>query len=56
MKGTIRFAVGFILVLGGVGGIETNTVDVLPLDSLSWAVAGLALMAWAAIDFNKAEV
>ena len=52
MKGTIRFAVGFILVQGGVGGIENN-VDMLP--SLYYAIAGLGLMAWATVDFNKGE-
>lgn len=53
MKGTIRLVVGFILTLGGVGGIESNMTEVLPLESLVWCVVGLGLMAWAAYDLNK---
>lgn len=52
MKGTIRFFIGFILVMGGVGGIENN-IEMLP--SLWYAVAGLALMGWAVYDINKME-
>lgn len=43
MKGMIRVVVGFILVLGGVGGMETN-VDMMP--SLWYAIAGLGVMFW----------
>lgn len=43
MKGMIRVMVGLILVLGGVGGMETN-VDMMP--SLWYAIAGLGLMWW----------
>lgn len=49
MQGTIRIALGFILMLGGVGGIEANTEVALPLDSLAVAVAGLAVMASGAL-------
>lgn len=49
MKGTIRIAAGFILMLGGVGGIEANETVALPLDSLAVAVAGLAIMGWGAL-------
>jgi hypothetical protein len=56
MKGTIRLVVGFILVLGGVGGIEADTTQVFPVDSLVWCVVGLLLMGWAARDLNKVEV
>lgn len=52
MKGTIRLIVGFILVLGGVGGMELST-EAFPLDSLAWSIAGLGLMAWAVRDVNK---
>jgi hypothetical protein len=55
MRGTIRLVLGLILMLGGVGGIETNTTEVLPLDSLGIAVLGLVLMGWAALDMNKLE-
>jgi hypothetical protein len=55
MRGTIRLGLGLILMLGGVGGIETNTTEVLPLDSLGIAVLGLILMGWAALDMNKLE-
>ena len=53
MKGSIRLLVGFLCVMGGVGGMETNP-EFLP--SLSWAVAGLALMGWAVYDIKKSEV
>lgn len=55
MRGTIRLGLGLILMLGGVGGIETNTTEVLPLDSLGIAVLGLVLMGWAVIDMNELE-
>lgn len=50
MTGTIRILVGFVLLLGGVGGIEANTEVTLPLDSLAIALAGLAIFAWGALD------
>jgi hypothetical protein len=52
MKGSIRIIAGFILMLGGVGGIEAST-EMMPLDSLAVAVGGLALMAWGTISANK---
>jgi hypothetical protein len=55
MQGTIRIALGFILMLGGVGGIEANTEVTLPLDSLGIAVAGLAFMAWGALASARQE-
>lgn len=39
----IRFAVGFLLVFGAVGGLDANE-SVLACTSL--AVVGLALMLW----------
>jgi hypothetical protein len=56
MKGTIRLVLGFILMMGGVGGIETNTTEVLPLDSLSWVVVGLGLMVWAMLSIAKENI
>ena len=55
MKGTIRLVLGLLLVMGGVGGIETNTVEVIPMDSLGIALVGMFLMGWAAYDMNKHE-
>lgn len=43
----IRFIVGLLLVLGGIGGIEHSTPDSSLVGSLLTCVAGLALMAWA---------
>lgn len=45
MKGTIRFALGFLLVAGGVGGIEQSLTDSALLAGLAWALVGCALMA-----------
>lgn len=55
MKGTIRILLGFVLTLGGVGGMEQNTVDLIPLDSLSVAVLGLVFLAWGALAANRQE-
>ena len=52
MKGTIRIIGGLLLVMGGVGGIETST-EMLPLDSLAIAIAGLVIMASGAIAANR---
>jgi len=49
----IRVLIGIILVMGGVGGIETNTEVAIPLDSLGIALLGLVIMGWGAIDLNK---
>jgi hypothetical protein len=56
MKGSIRIVAGFLLMLGGVGGIETNETVTLPLDSLAIAVAGMAIMAWGALSANKCDI
>lgn len=51
MKGTIRILVGLVLLMGGVGGIETDTSNVaLPLEPLAYALLGLAIFAWGALD------
>ena len=55
MKGTIRLVLGLLLVMGGVGGIETSAVEVIPMDSLGIALVGMFLMGWAAYDMNKLE-
>ena len=44
MKGTIRFVVGFLLVFGAVGGMETGTDAQLPMQ-LGLALVGLLLLA-----------
>lgn len=53
MKGTIRLLVGFILIMGGVGGMETNTTEVLPLDSLGIMIVGILSLSWAVMDIAK---
>lgn len=55
MTGTIRILVGFVLLLGGVGGMDANTEVALPLDSLAVALAGLAIFAWGALSAAAAE-
>lgn len=42
MKGSIRLVIGFLMVFGAVGGIETGTDAQLPLQLF---VAGLGLYA-----------
>lgn len=42
MKGTIRTAVGFLMVFGAVGGMEMGTDAQLPLQ-LTIALVGLAI-------------
>ena len=46
----IRFCLGFILVLGGVGGMEQNMETLFPLDSISVIIVGLGLMTWFVYD------
>ena len=55
MKGTIRLMIGFLLVMGGVGGIETNTEVAIPLDSLGIAILGCLIAFWEVVDMNKEE-
>lgn len=55
MKGTIRLMIGFLLVMGGVGGIETNTEVAIPLDSLGIAILGCLIAFWGVVDMNKEE-
>lgn len=44
MRGSIRFAVGFLMVFGAAGGLD-NATDAQLLPCIAIAVAGLALMA-----------
>lgn len=55
MKGTIRLIAGLLLVMGGVGGMETNTTEVLPLNSLLITLFGLAIMGWGVLAINREE-
>jgi hypothetical protein len=41
----IRFVLGFLLMMGAVGGIEQDTAGLL--EGFLYAMAGLALMVWA---------
>ena len=52
MKGTIRFVVGFLLVFGAVGGMETGTDAQLPMQ-LGLALVGLLLLASAASTLKQ---
>jgi hypothetical protein len=42
----IRFLIGFLLVLGSVGGIDNAGPEQSLVPMLATAVLGLALMAW----------
>jgi len=50
--GLIRIVLGLVLVLGAVGGMEQQPEASLILQSLI-ALAGLALIMWAARDINR---
>lgn len=41
----IRFVVGFLLLMGAVGGIEQETAGLL--EGMAYAFLGLGLMVWA---------
>jgi len=50
MKGTIRILLGLVLVMGGVGGIETDTSNtIIPLAPLMLAIFGLGIFAWGTV-------
>lgn len=50
MKGTIRILLGLFLVMGGVGGIETDTSNtIIPLAPFLIAILGLVFMAWGTV-------
>lgn len=48
MNGTVRILIGFLLLLGGVGGIE-NSPELFPTAPLLIAIGGLILLASGAI-------
>lgn len=50
--GMIRLVVGLLLVFGAVGGMDHNPEGPLSLQ-LAIALAGIALMAWAAFSINR---
>ena len=54
MKGTIRFAIGFLLVAGGVGGIEQSVTDGAMFAGLAWSVVGCAIM-WSGVNAMNKE-
>ena len=49
----IRFTLGLILVLGGVGGMEQNIETLFLLDSISVIIVGLSLMFWFVKDIEE---
>lgn len=51
----ILIVLGLILTMGGVGGIETNTEELLPLDSLAVALVGLAMFAIGGLLASQSE-
>lgn len=53
MKGTIRFIVGFILVMGAVGGMDNPEQAEYLREQFVTAVVGLGLMFWATKDLAK---
>ena len=46
MQGSIRFFVGLLLTIGGVGGIEQSLTDAGLLVGLAWSLLGCAIMWW----------
>jgi hypothetical protein len=50
--GLIRITLGFLCVLGALGGMEQQPGAGL-LAQTAVAVLGLALMLWAAVDINR---
>jgi cell division protein FtsW (lipid II flippase) len=53
MKGTIRFILGLLMVMGAVGGMDDPTKFDYLLEQTIIAVLGLMLMAWAVRDINR---
>ena len=50
-NGCIRLFVGFFLVFGAVGGLETTIGH--EVEQVSFALLGLAIMAWATVDIHR---
>ena len=46
MQGSIRFIVGLVLVMGGVGGME-QSMEAFPIYPMLISIAGLLSMYWA---------
>lgn len=55
MKGSIRIVAGFLLMLGGVGGIEASMEPGIPMDSLAIAVVGLLALGSGALAAASVE-
>jgi cell division protein FtsW (lipid II flippase) len=53
MKGTIRFILGLLMVMGAVGGMDDPTKFDYFYQQLALAALGLAIMAWAVRDINR---
>lgn len=51
----VMLGLGFLLMIGGVGGIEANTEVTLPLDSLALALVGLGMFAMGGLMASAAE-
>lgn len=49
----IRFIIGLILIIGGVGGIEQNTATVM--QGLAICIVGLGFMVWAVPKISGAS-
>jgi hypothetical protein len=53
MKGSIRFILGFLLVMGAVGGMDNPEQAAYLTEQIVAAVVGLGLMFWATKDLAK---
>lgn len=53
MQGSIRMLLGFIVVLGGVGGMDTVATGEILTPSLAIAVVGLLVMWSGCYAMNK---
>jgi hypothetical protein len=49
----IRFGIGFLLMMGAVGGVEQDTLGLL--EGLTFALIGCILMLWAVPTMNEKE-
>ena len=55
MKGMLFFAIGLIVTMGGVGGVETSLTNWTLFQATVIAVSGLALMLVGLSYVNEAE-
>jgi hypothetical protein len=51
MQGTIRILAGLLLVMGGVGGMETESATLL--EGVLTSVLGLTIMGWGVSAANR---